>query len=119
VITHSVIYGQIVFRFAVNILQVTSSSKGYVLFMFTHRAHVCERAYARARVINCSLTYGRFLFKFAVNILQITISSKGYVLFMFMHRAHVCDGACASAHVVKHSIILDGFFSNLMSTCYK
>jgi hypothetical protein len=33
---------------------------------------------------------------------------------MCMHRAHVCEGACASAHVVTHSIILDGFSSNLM-----
>jgi hypothetical protein len=59
------------------------------------------------------------MFKFAVNILQITINSKGYVLFMFMHRAQMCEGACAIAHVVNHAIILDGFSSNLRSTCYK
>jgi hypothetical protein len=29
---------------AVNILQITTSSMGYVLFMITHRAHACERA---------------------------------------------------------------------------
>jgi hypothetical protein len=32
VITHSLIYGRILFKFAVNILQVTSISMGYVLF---------------------------------------------------------------------------------------
>jgi hypothetical protein len=92
---------------------MTTRYLGYILIMFTRRG--C----ASTRVINCSLIYGRFLFKFAVNILQITIRNKGYILFMFMHRAHVCEGACASAHVVIHSIIFDGFSSNLMSAWYK
>jgi hypothetical protein len=98
---------------------MTTSYMGHILIIFTHRGNARKRACASARVINCSLTYGRFLFKFAVNILHITISSKGYVLFMFMHCAHMCEGACASGRVVKHSIILDGFSSNLMSTYYK
>jgi hypothetical protein len=91
---------------------------GYILIMFTHRGHAHKRACASAHVINCSLTNGRFFFKFPVNILQITISSKGYVLFMFMNRAHVCECARARARVFKHSIILDGFSLNLISTCY-
>jgi hypothetical protein len=70
---------------------------GYVLFIFTHRAHAYERACARVCVIKHSLIYGRTLFKFAVNILQITTSSMGYVLFMFTHRAHMR----ASSRVVK------------------
>jgi hypothetical protein len=41
VIKETLIYGRIIFTFAVNILQVASSSMGYVLFMFMHRAHAC------------------------------------------------------------------------------
>jgi hypothetical protein len=91
VITHSLIYGRIFFKFAVNILQVTSSSMGNVLFMFTHRAHTCERACATERVVKHSLIYGPMLFKFAVNILQITTSSMGYVLFMITQRARAYE----------------------------
>ena len=72
---------------------------GYVLFMFTHRAHACERACATERVVKHSLIYGPTLFKFAVNILQITTSSMGYVLFMITHRAHACERTHASARV--------------------
>jgi hypothetical protein len=75
---------------------------GYVLVMFTHRAHACECACARACVIKHSLNYEPILLKFAVNILQLTASSKGYVLFMFTH--HACERACVSARVVTHSI---------------
>jgi hypothetical protein len=49
VIKRSLIYGRILFKFAVNILQITSSSMGYVLVMFTHRAHACERVCASTR----------------------------------------------------------------------
>jgi hypothetical protein len=58
VITHSLIYGWMHFKFAVNILQITTSSMGYVLFMITHcardltagaRASARGRAYKRAR----------------------------------------------------------------------
>jgi hypothetical protein len=45
---------------------------GYILIMFTHRSHVCERVCASTRMIKSSLIYGRILIKFAVNILQIT-----------------------------------------------
>jgi hypothetical protein len=92
-ITHSLINGPILYKFAVNILQVTSSSMGSVLFMFTHRAHACEHACATERVVKHSLIYGPTLFKFAVNILQITTSSMGYVLFMITHHAHACERA--------------------------
>jgi hypothetical protein len=71
--------------------------------MFTHRAHACERACARACVIKHSLIYKPISLQFAVNILQLTTSSKGYVLFMFTH--HACERACVSARVVTHSII--------------
>jgi hypothetical protein len=38
VIKNLLIYGQMFFKFAVNILQITPSSMDYVLFMSTHRA---------------------------------------------------------------------------------
>jgi hypothetical protein len=46
VIKCSLIYGRIFFKFVVTILQVTSSSIGYVLLISTHRARscMCERA---------------------------------------------------------------------------
>jgi hypothetical protein len=51
VINCSLTYGRFLFKFAVNILQITISSKGYVLFMFKHCAHVCEGACASAHVV--------------------------------------------------------------------
>jgi hypothetical protein len=39
VVKHSLIYGPTLFKFAVNILQITTRSIGYVLFMITHCAH--------------------------------------------------------------------------------
>jgi hypothetical protein len=44
VINCSLIYGRDLFKFAVNMLQITTSSKGNVLFMFSH-----TRARTRAR----------------------------------------------------------------------
>jgi hypothetical protein len=46
VVNCSLIYRRLLFKFAVNILHITTSSKGYIHFMFTHRAHTCERARA-------------------------------------------------------------------------
>jgi hypothetical protein len=63
---------------------------GYVLFMFTHRAHACERGCAIARVVKHSLIFGRILLKFAGHILQMTTSYMGYILIIFTHRAHAC-----------------------------
>jgi hypothetical protein len=113
VINSSFIYGRFLFKFAVNILHITTSSKRYVLFMFTNRGHACERARPSACVIktytyrltdslqicwahttNSHTLHGlhtyMLLFKFAVSILHITTSSKGYVLFMFT-QPHTCE----------------------------
>jgi hypothetical protein len=55
---HSLVFERILFKFADNILRLTISVKdyelvmltlcimGYLLVMFTHRAHACERARA-------------------------------------------------------------------------
>jgi hypothetical protein len=79
-------FERIISKFAGNILLLTISVKDYVLIMFTHCTHACERACTRVYVIKHTLIYGPALFIFAVNILQITTSSMGYVLFMFTHR---------------------------------
>jgi hypothetical protein len=50
VIKRSLIYGRIVFKFAVNRLQITSSSMGYILFMFKHAS---SREQARAWLNIC------------------------------------------------------------------
>jgi hypothetical protein len=96
-LTHSLMFGQILFKFAGNIIQWITSYKGYILIMFTHRGHARERACARAYVIEHSFIYGPILFKFS----SITPSSMGYVLFMFTHRTHACECGRASARVVK------------------
>jgi hypothetical protein len=109
---HSLSFERIITKFAGNILLLTISVKDYVFFSFTHRAHACEHACARACVIKHSLIYGPTLFKFAVNILQITISSMGYVLFMFTHRT--CVSACVRARAwLKHSLI----FGRILFKC--
>jgi hypothetical protein len=112
VIKHSFIYGRILFKFAMNTLQVTwLSSMGYVLIIFTHHARTCDHASLKQSLIfgrilfkfaghilqmtykfhgiNCSLIYGQVLSNFAVNILQITTSSKSCV---HVH-VHVCERA--------------------------
>jgi hypothetical protein len=58
VIKHALMHGRILFKFAVSVLQMPSSSMGYVLVM-------C----ASARVVKHSLIFGRILFKFAGHIL--------------------------------------------------
>jgi hypothetical protein len=103
------IFGRILFKFAVHILQIITSYMSYIL-MFTHRGHARKCVCPSARVIKYSLIYGQFLFKCAVNILQITTISKDYVLFLFTHRAHAWFNIQLS---------LDGFSSNLMGTYYK
>jgi hypothetical protein len=99
VIKHSLIYGPLLFKFAVNILQITTSSMGYVLFMFTHRAHTLKH----------SLIFGRILFKFAGHILQMTTRYMGYILIMFTHRGHTRGRACAGASVINCSLIYGRF----------
>jgi hypothetical protein len=81
------IYGPMLFKFAVTILQLTTSSMGYVLFIFTHRVHACASVLARAWLTH-SLIFGRILFKFAGHILQMTTSYMGYILIMFTHPGH-------------------------------
>jgi hypothetical protein len=112
---HSLIFERIISKCAGNILLLTIRVNDYVLFMFTHRAHACQRACARACLIKHSLIYGPTLFKCAVNILQITTSSMGYVLFMFTRRAHACVRARACARGQNIHSYLDGFSSNLLA----
>jgi hypothetical protein len=52
---HALIYGQILFKCDGHILHMTTSDMRYILIMFKHRVHACERACASARVIKCSL----------------------------------------------------------------
>jgi hypothetical protein len=109
VIKHSLIYGRIFLKFAFNILQITPSSMGYLLLMFTHREHACERGCVSARVAKHSHIFGRILLKFAGHILQMTTRYMGYTLIMFAHRGHVCERACVSARVIKLSLIYGRF----------
>jgi hypothetical protein len=96
---HSLIFERILSKFSGDILRLTISDKDYVLFMFTHRALVCERACSRVRVIKRLLIYGRVLFKFAVHILQITTSS-----IYGQHTLHVrALRACVRAQVCEHA----------------
>jgi hypothetical protein len=76
VIKHSLIYGPIVFKFAVKKLQITASIMVFLLFKFTHRdAHAS--AWLKA------FTY------LWTDTLQIcwahTTSYMGYILIMFTH----------------------------------
>jgi hypothetical protein len=45
----SLIYGRVLFKFGVNILHLTTYSKGYVLFIFTHRT-ACTRAWFNSQL---------------------------------------------------------------------
>jgi hypothetical protein len=60
VIKHVLIYGPILFKFAVNMLQIPTSNTSYLLFLFTYRANACERARASTRVVNIHLSLDRF-----------------------------------------------------------
>jgi hypothetical protein len=84
------------FKFAVNILQITTSSKGYV---HVHapgahvQARVCERACAG---LNIQLS----LDGFSSNWMGTHYTCyMGYILIMFKHRVHACERACASERV--------------------
>jgi hypothetical protein len=46
---HSLIFERIISKIAGNILRLTISVKDYVLFIFTHRAHACERVFESVR----------------------------------------------------------------------
>jgi hypothetical protein len=103
VIKHSLNYEPILLTFAVNILQLTTSSKGYVLFMFTH--HACKRACVSVRVVTHSIIFGRILFKFDGHIVQMTTS---YTACMRL-RACVCERACASIQQIPR-----GYMSHII-----
>jgi hypothetical protein len=94
-IKRSIIYERILFKFAVNRLQIATSSMGCIVFMFTDRVHMCEWA---------RVCFVRFIFQFSGNTLQIDTSSMGYILFM----TRACDviTACTSVHswIVTHMI---------------
>jgi hypothetical protein len=98
VINCSLIYRRFLFKFAVKILKITTSSKGYVHFMFTYHAHPGERACASACVVKHSIIFGRILFKCDGHILHMTTSYMGYILIMFNHcvrvRACMCEREC-------------------------
>jgi hypothetical protein len=110
VINCSLIYGRFLFKFAVNILQITTSSKCYVLFMFTHRAHACESecesACSSARVVKHSIIFRRILFKFDGHILLMTTSYERVCASVRM-RARVCECVCA----IKRSLIFERILS--------
>jgi hypothetical protein len=100
-LTYSLIYGRFLFKFAVYILQITTSSKGYILFMFTHRV--------RARAwLNIQLT----LDGFSSNLMGIyykwqQITWDTYVLcsstayMRASERACVCERACADSRILS------------------
>jgi hypothetical protein len=67
--------------------------QGLRTFYFHVRAHACERACARARVIKRSLIYGRILFKFALNLMSHQVAWATHF------HVHACERACASARV--------------------
>jgi hypothetical protein len=126
---HSLIFERIISKFAGNILLLTISIKDYVLFIFTHRAHACECACARACVIKHLLIYGPTLSKFAVNILQITTRAwlKHSLIFgriLFIFAGHILQ---MTTHYMGYTLIrftqlghlfMAGFSSNLGWTYY-
>jgi hypothetical protein len=86
VINCSLIHEQILFKFAVNILQVTA----WVTYFLCSRT-ARTRASARVRAgawLKHSLIFGRILFNVAGHILHMTTSYMGYILIMFTHSRH-------------------------------
>jgi hypothetical protein len=71
-VKHSIIFGRILFKFDVHILQMTTNYMGYILSMFKHRVHACKWAYASvrvlARMIKRTLIFERILSKFGGEI---------------------------------------------------
>jgi hypothetical protein len=60
---------------------------GYILIMFKHRMHACERVCASARVIKRSLILARILSKFGGDIQQIPRGYRymSYLICVWMH----------------------------------
>jgi hypothetical protein len=64
---------------------MTTSYIGYILIMFTHRAHACESACVSASMIKRSLIFDPVLSKFGGDIQQIHRGYIGYLMCMWMH----------------------------------
>jgi hypothetical protein len=107
------IHGRILFIFAVNILQVTSSSMGYVLFMFMHRT-VRMHAWFRVR---------SSLDGFSSNMLGIyykwpQVTCARYLTFSYTARMRA--SACVRARAwLSVCLSMDGFSLNLWWAYYK
>jgi hypothetical protein len=116
VIKRSLIYGRILFKVAVNILQITTSSMGCVLFMFTHRVHVCERTCASARMVHRSFIFGQILFTFAGNYYKSPqVACATY--FSCSRAERMRASTCVRARpLLSIRLSLDGFSPNLVKT---
>jgi hypothetical protein len=121
VIKRSPIYGRILFLFAVNILHITTSSMGYVLFIFTHRAHACERACASARVV-------KYCIRLSLDGFSSHLLGTYYKLWQVTCATYLsCSRTArmrASARIrarawLRVRLYMDGFSSNLLWTYYK
>jgi hypothetical protein len=93
-------------EFGVNILHLTTSSKVYVLFMFTHRtARMRASARVRARAwFNSQLS----LDGFSSNLMGTYYKWSQVTWDTYLScsiTACVCERACASASVIKRSLI--------------
>jgi hypothetical protein len=82
VVKKPIIFGRILFKLDVHILQMTTSYMGYILIMFNLCVHacMCERECASASVIKRSLIFERILFKFGGDIRQIHIGYMRYLI---------------------------------------
>jgi hypothetical protein len=88
----------ILLKFAVNILQLTTSSKVYVVFMFTH--HACERVWVRAW-LHIQLSLDGFSSNMDMHILQMTTRYTACTRV----RACMCERACASIQQIHRGYI--------------
>jgi hypothetical protein len=94
----SLIYRRFLFIFGMNILHITTSNKGYVLFMFTHRAHAWFNSQQSLNGFSSNLmsTYYKWP--------QVTWDTYWLYLITACMRACVCERAC----VIKRSLIFEG-----------
>jgi hypothetical protein len=119
VVKHSLIYGRTIFKFALNILQITTSSIGYVLFMSTHRARACVRARACGRALGKNIHSS--LDGFSSNVLCIYY--RWLQATLATHLSLRTAGTRESARVRAREwltvrLFMDGFSSNLGWTYY-
>jgi hypothetical protein len=91
-VKRSLIIGWIISKFCKNILWATRNCMGYVIFIFRHSVHVCERECANTRVVKRSLIFGRILSKFGKNILRVmTTIYMGYELTLHAYVSSSLD----------------------------